>query len=274
MTRGMWCAAVVLGALALGCGEQGRGAPLAFEGAGTIGTRILPGLIQGHVRRGGRPFSRVGDIGTARGFEAVMAGRAPLGGMSRSLRSSEKALQPFYAIIGYDALAVFVNKDLPVQTLTRAQLKALFGGRVKRWSEVGGPDAPVELVTQELHQGSGTADFFREAVLEGAAFAPTTLQPNFASCLEYVARHRHAITWGSLSGARPTVRVLPLEGVAPGADTIRSADYPLSRPLILYSKGVPAGELKDFFDYVLSPEGQAIVATRFVPLRDAAAATR
>jgi phosphate transport system substrate-binding protein len=82
-----------------------------------------------------------------------------------------------------------------------------------------------------------------------------------------VAAHPHALSWGTLAPAVQGVRVLSLDGVAPGPDSIRTADYPLSRPMVLATRGVPAGPLKDFLDYVMSPEGQAIVARAFIPVR-------
>jgi phosphate transport system substrate-binding protein len=197
-----------------------------------------------------------------------MEGRADVSGLARSLKSTEKALHPYYVIIGYAALAVYVHPDNPVTALSRAQLKAFFTGQVKNWKEVGGPDAPVELVTVKLSTGSGTADFFREAVLEGAAFAPTRALEHPREVQAYVASHPHAISWGSLLPGVQDVRVLPVDGVAPGPEAIRTAEYPLSRPLVLATRGVPEGPLKDFLDYVMSPEGQTLVARSFIPVRE------
>jgi phosphate transport system substrate-binding protein len=163
---------------------------------------------------------------------------------------------------------VYVHPDNPVPALSRAQLKAFFTGQLKNWKEVGGPDAPVELVTVELSTGSGTADFFRETVLEGAPFAPTQVFKSPREVLSYVASHPHALSWGTLVPGIQGVRELPLDGVAPGPEAIRTAEYPLSRPLVLATRGVPEGPLKDFLDYVMSPEGQAIVARSFISVRE------
>lgn len=260
-----------MGALALGaggCARQEARAPLTYEGSGIIASTALPELIAGYQGPGRRHFGKPGTVGSSEGFHAVMEGRADVGGLSRSLKSGEKAQHPYYAIIGYDALAVFVHPDNPVKSLTRAQLKALFTGTARRWKDVGGADVPVELVTQNLSGASGTASFFSEAVMEGAPYAPTQVQPEMGDCLAEVARNPDAITWGSFSSHHPGVRVLPVDGVAPGPESIRAADYPLSRPLVLVSRAVPEGDLKAFFDHILSAEGQAVVARHFVSLRE------
>ena len=263
----------VLGlALLLGSGPgcqrpAGSHTPLVYAGSGSIGDTLLSPLSEGFVRRGGPPVEAKHYVGSAEGFKLLMEGRADVSGLARSLRSTEKARHPYYVIIGYAALAVYVHPDNPVQSLSRAQLKAFFTGQLKNWKDVGGRDAPVELVTVKLSTGSGTTDFFREAVLEGAPFAPTHAFEHPREVQSYVASHPHAISWGTLAPDVQGVRVLSLDGVAPGPDSIRTADYPLSRPMVLATRGVPAGPLKDFLDYVMSPEGQAIVARSFIPVR-------
>ncbi|MFY0577337.1 substrate-binding domain-containing protein [Cystobacter fuscus] len=170
--------------------------PLVYAGSGSIGDTVLSPLSEGFVRRGGPPVEAKHYVGSAGGFKLLMEGRADVSGPARSLRSTEKARHPYYVIIGYAALAVYVHPDNPVTALSRAQLKAFFTGQLKNWKDVGGVDAPVELVTVKLSTGSGTTDFFREAVLEGAPFAPTHAFEHPREVHAYVASHPHASRGG------------------------------------------------------------------------------
>jgi phosphate transport system substrate-binding protein len=252
-----------------GCGSGASSpapAALTYSGSGTLSDTVLPPLSELFVRRGGRALSYEGYVGSSEGFKQVMEGKVMLAGLARSLKSAEKAQHPYYVIIGYDALAVYVHPDNPVATLSRAQLKALFTGTLRNWREVGGANAPVELVTIRLTTGAGTADFFREQILEGAAFAPTRVIPHPRDVMAYVAAHPHAIAFGTLSVPAQGVRFLPVEGVAPTADSVRTADYLLSRPLLLATRDVPEGDLQAFLDLAMSPEGQALVSRSFVPV--------
>jgi phosphate transport system substrate-binding protein len=268
-------ARLLLAALALvsgGCtatGAQPPPPPLLYAGSGTISDTVLPALSEAFARGGHPPVEARFYVGSTAGMRLLQEGRADMAGLARGLRSAEKAQSPYYVIFGYDALTVLVHPDNPVRSLTRAQVKALFTGQVKRWSELGGRDAPVERVSVELDGGSGTVDFFRESVMEGAAFAPTLAIKAPVDCVRHVASHPDAVTFLTFSQPPEGVRPLAVDGVVATAETVRTADYPLSRPLVLASRDVPEGPLHAFFDFVMSPPGQALVARAFVPVRGA-----
>lgn len=264
---------VLLALLPAASGCQGAApasarAPLRYAGSGTISDAVLPALAEGFAQRGGPRVEVVHTTGSSAGLRSVMDGKADLAGVSRSLLSAEKAQGPYYVILGYDALTVYVHPDNPVRSLTRAQLKALFTGKVKRWSEVGGADVPVEVVSVRLDTGSGTVDFFRTVVMEGAEYTPATRQfERPGDCTDRVAQSPGAVSVGTLGQRDGRVRTLAVDGAEPTGEAVRTADYPLSRALVLATRTVPQGALRDFLSYALSPEGQARVAQTFVPVR-------
>lgn len=246
-------------------GEGGSAEPLSYEGSATIGQQLLPELAASFEKATGLKFGTIKFSGSSPGFESVMAGRVSVAGVGRALKSSEKAQNPYYELVGYDAIAVFVHPSNPVRALTRVQLKDIFMGNLTRWSEVGGPDALIEPVTERLGGGHATQEFFREVAMQSAFFGNHRELELPGDCVRYVSSHPYAITYASTTFQAANVGMLALDGVLPTPQAVRNGDYLLARPLLLVSRSLPQGPLKAFFDHVLSDEGQAVIARHFVP---------
>jgi phosphate transport system substrate-binding protein len=259
--------AVALLALTLACSKPAAAPTLTYEGSSTIGENIMPAATVAFEQKSGVKFTAVGLKGSGEGFQALMNGAVPVVGMSRNLTPEERAKSPYYRIIGYDAIAVFVNEANPVKALTKEQLKKIYTGEVTNWKSVGGKDLPIVVVT-ELQTGTrATTHEFRRMALDGAALGPVKEIDQPHDCVKHVAGDPGAIASVTLAFQMPGVRAVAVDGVAPDADKVRSGAYPLGRPLLLVSKDAPAGASKDFFDYMLSSEGQALVAKKFTPVR-------
>lgn len=257
--------ALILAVIAAGCTQEAVELPLSYDGAATIGETLLPELISGYERASGKKFGTVAMNGSSAGFKAVMEGRVALAGMVRSLKSTEKVRNPYYEIIGYDALGVFVHSSNPIDALSQKQLKDIFTGKVTRWSELGGPDVPIEPVTEHAQaQERGTRGAFQEMVLEGAPFTRTREVDFPRDCVEYVSTHPGAVTYASFIYEMPGVKLLSVDGSPPNLETIRSAEYPLIRPLLLISRDLPKGQARIFFEYVLTAPGQAVISRKVV----------
>ena len=83
-------------------------------------------------------------------------------------------------------------------------------------------------------------------------------------CVKQVEGNENAITYASHAFREPGAKAISVSKVAPNAENVRSGNYPYSRPLVILSKDIPSGDVKTFYDFALSPEGQAIVARKFV----------
>ena len=130
------------------------------------------------------------------------------------------------------------------------------------WKDVGGPDAPIVLYSRE--NSSGTYVFFKEHVLKGADFAPSAQTlPGTAAVVNAVSKEKNGIGYGGAAYAKGVkeVKVVGADGQSylPSAENVASGKYPLSRPLFMYTRAKPAGEVKAFIDFCLSPDGQKIV---------------
>ena len=116
--------------------------PLRYDGATSISSRILPLALPAFEQRAGVRVS-VERSGGGKGLKAMFAGQADVAGLSRALTPEERDRRPYVAIIGYDALGVWVNEQNGVRGLTRGQLRDLFTGRITNWKQLGGKDRPV-----------------------------------------------------------------------------------------------------------------------------------
>lgn len=223
--------------------------------------------------------------GTGTGIAALINGTVDIANASRQMKADEIAaaqangVEPVEFAVAIDALAIVVHPDNPVSQLTIDQLADIYTGRITNWREVGGNDAPIILLSRESNSGTHVY-FLEEVVRQGDGenkdiFAPQTLlMPSSVGITSEVRRNPNAIGYDgfgyvdaahekliAIAPARDAAYVLP--SVASGAD----GSYPIARALYMYTAGEPAGAIRDYLDWIMGDEGQAIVAELgFVPL--------
>jgi phosphate transport system substrate-binding protein len=245
----------------------GTGRVLSYEGATTIGTHIMAGAAELFEARTGVAFRHIGGAGADAGFRAAVEGRATFGGVARELTADERARVGGAEVIGYDVMGVFVHAANPVKGLTRAQLKEIFTGRIPDWSQVGGPNRGINVYSEKLAGGRATVKAFRDMVLGGEPYGALKEREDATDCVQDVAADAGGITASSMAFAIPGVSALAVDGAAPTRAAVQSGAYPLKRPLILVTRDAPAGDVKAFLDFMLTPEAQAIVGRKFVPVK-------
>ncbi|MDE0891540.1 MAG: PstS family phosphate ABC transporter substrate-binding protein [Planctomycetota bacterium] len=215
--------------------------------------------------------------GSGTGIAAMINGTVDIANSSRVMKERELKMardngnNPVPFIVGYDALAVFVHKDNPIESITIEQLAAIYGegGEITRWSQLGitVPGASGdEMVRVSRQNNSGTYAYFREAVLgrEGNYKLGSLDMHGSKDVVELVMNTPSAIGYSGLAYATEHVKVVPvsIEGGAPVVPTVDSAgngSYPIARPLFMYTVGEPEGAVKDYMDWILSDVGQQIL---------------
>jgi phosphate transport system substrate-binding protein len=201
--------------------------------------------------------------GSGVGIAAIIDGSVDIGNSSRSIKSKEivtakqKGVNPIGTVIAKDGVALIVNIDNKVEGLTLSQLKGIYSGEIKKWSEVGGDSTPIVVVSRD--SASGTFEVFNEKVLTGAKLREDSLMlASNKEVLETVIKTPGAIGYvgiAYLTGAKE----LSLDGVKASKATVLDGTYKISRPLFMYTNGEPSGLAKDFIDYILSADGQKLV---------------
>jgi len=249
---------------------------LSYSGSSTIGMSILEaGAIKAFEQKTGVKFKSIDQPGSGKGIQALLAGKVTVAGVSRTLKSEEKAQRLLGTAIGYDAIAVFVHSNNPVKDLTKEQIKGIFTGKITNWKEVGGNDAPIQPNTEIAGEKRATMLAFQEMAMDKAPYASGFKEIDFPrDQIVDVAKNENSIcsvSYGLLaavsSDLRDNVKAVTVNGIEPSAANIQSGAYLISRPLLLVTQGLPKGVVKQFIDFMLSSEGQKIVAINFVPVK-------
>jgi phosphate transport system substrate-binding protein len=242
--------------------------PLTIKGSDTmviLGQRLAEEYMAKHPGA----VVQVNGGGSGTGIAALINGTVDLAQSSRIMKDDEKqkakanrGADIVEQAVALDSLGVFVSSENPVQQLTIAQLRDLFQGKIKNWSAVGGPNAPVVLYGRE--SSSGTYDYFREHVLDKGDFAPEvqTLQGT-AAIINAVGHDKNGVGYGGIAYAK-NVKALSIaaEGkppVAPSEATVADGSYPLSRKLFFYYPQNAPERVTKFAQWALTPEAQALV---------------
>ncbi len=218
--------------------------------------------------------------GSGTGIAAMINGTIDIALSSRAIKEEEieqaadNDVEIVEHITGRDGIAIAVNPNNPVDELTMAEIKDIFTGEKTNWSDFGGEDAEITLYSRESN--SGTYVFFREFVLEDEDYASfANLMPSTQAIVEGVIQDENGIGYIGLAylddDGIKGVSVAAEEGAEatfPSMENVIAGDYPVARPLFLYTDGEPEGVVKLFMDFVMSEQGQQIVEDiGFVPVQ-------
>jgi phosphate transport system substrate-binding protein len=209
--------------------------------------------------------------GSGTGIAALLAGSTDICASSRPMKEKERVAlkaktgrDPVEIAVAKDGIAVYLNTANPLSALTTEQVARVYRGKITNWKDLGGPDHKIILYSRE--NNSGTYEFFKEHVLKKKDFTPfAQCLPGTASVANAVARDKRGIGFGGAAYAKG-IKFAALQAdparpaILPDEKHILDGSYPVSRDLYYYLRGAPEGPIKEFIDFALSPEGQAIVA--------------
>lgn len=230
--------------------------------------------------------------GSGTGVASLLNGTLDLANSSRELKDSEletakqKGVTPVVYEVALDGIAVIVHPDNKIENLTVKQVSDIFSGKITNWKQLGGPDMMITLYGRE--NSSGTYEFFKEHVLgkdesgkQNDYATSTQVLQGTAALGEAVARDVKGIGYGGVGyfALRNDVKILhikkddtsvaisPAENGKVNYNVIWSGDYSISRYLYCFTNSQATGELKNYIDFILSPEGQKLVESmEYIPL--------
>lgn len=200
------------------------------------------------------------------GIQQVLDGNADIVGSGGSLSKDALAKGITPTLVGSDILAVAIHADNPVKELSRKQLKGIFSGKIVNWSEVGGRDARIIVLTMDTI--SAGYEIFKEVVLQNESFGEKAVTMRIPlQVAQNINKLPDSIGFCSLCFIQreSNLKTLAVHEQEPSP---ANPHYPLTRPLYWGTKGAPTGMAKTLIDFVLSEEGQAVVKQSFVGIRD------
>ena len=195
------------------------------------------------------------------GERAIIQGTADIGGVARIPQAQVLGKGVVSTLLGWDAIAVIVNRNNAVTNLTKDKLKDIFTGKVRNWSQLGGPDLLIKPYI--VSNASATHNVFRSAILGQADYSECeTIIPD-KDILEKVANEEGAIgqiSFSFLGTGKREFNVLNVDGQEVSST---NQSYPITRPLyILWWPGRQA--IADFAKWTQSVEAQKIVTQRYI----------
>jgi phosphate transport system substrate-binding protein len=241
---------------------------LTIKGSDTL-VMLAQRLAESFMEKNPGVAVQVTGGGTGTGIAALINGTTEIATASRPMKVSEKAKvqerrgKPAVEhAVALDGIAIYVHESNPIPHLTLEQIKKIYEGRIKDWSEVGGQPSPITLYSRE--NNSGTYAYFKEEVLDDEDFDPRAQTlPGTAAVVNAIARDPRGIGFGGIAYGGG-VRALPVkkdessEAVAPSMETVTDGTYPIARKLFMYTVGEPTGLAARYLEFAKSPEGQRL----------------
>lgn len=198
-------------------------------------------------------------IGSSAGVKNANEGVTIIGTASRAIKDSEKEWGMTEHVLAFDGIAVAVNPANGVTDITMEQIQGIYKGEITNWSELGGNDEAIVVVSRE--DGSGTRGAFEEIVeFEGELTVDALIAEGNGNVQTTVAGNPQAIGYISFSTVDDTIKTLNVNGTVATTDNVLNGSYPVSRPfnMVFHDENMTDAS-NAFVDFVLSAEGQAIV---------------
>ena len=267
---GAFAVAVIIPTVASAQTQQNQ---IVIDGSTTVGP-IAKAFAEVYMRKNPGVNITVSESGSGNGAKALVNGTCDVADMSRFMKdtefkaASDAGRMPVAHVVALDGLPVLVHPSNPVKGLTIDQVRDIYRGTITNWSQVGGPNRPIVIISRDTN--SGTYETFETLVMQNEQMAAgVEYVGSNGAVRQRVQSTPNAIGYAGLGFVDRTVKALEINGVYPSQETVTTGDYPISRPLFMFTNGYPklGSHLYKFVTMHLTPEGQEIVAgIGFVPV--------
>jgi phosphate transport system substrate-binding protein len=240
-------------------------AGLVVEGSDAVGP-ILSTLVPDYSDESGVEVElKVTDSSFT--VDSVGQGRSDIGLISRDLTQGERDRYPDLVPSEYafDGIAVVVNVDNGITSLSLSQLADIYSGRATDWMHVGGE--PGDLIVYSRPPDSEIGRVFGDIVLGSTPLREDAEQLDSSGQMETaVSEDVSAIAYIGAGVVGGSVKTVTIEGVMPDEGTIQSGGYPITRVFYMLTADSAPNAADSFIEFVRGPEGDAaVVANGYLP---------
>ena len=259
-------AMAVLPFVAIGCSESADEAFTIEASGSTSVSPLMEKLGAAYTEANPEINVNVNGTGSSDGVKAANEGTSELGMASRAIKTAEKAFGLDELVIAIDGIAVVVNPANPLSDLTLAQIQGIYKGEIADWSEVGGNPGAIAVVSRE--PGSGTRGAFEDIVdFEDQLVTSAIEFDGTGGVKAEVSKNVDAIGYISLGSVDDSVKGISVDGAAPSSANVVNGSYRVARPFnVVYRADEIDERTRVYLDWIMSSEGQAIVADKYVPV--------
>ncbi len=264
-----------------GCGKSALSMPEAIirvEGSDTM-VNVAQAWAENYHKLHAEVSVQVLGGGSGVGIASLIDGNCDMANTSRKMtrdeidRAKEKQkATPVEHIVGYDALAIYVHRDNPIETISLEELAEIYGngGTITTWSQLGVeiPSGNDKIVWLNRQSSSGTYAYFREVILgKKRDYKLGSINTSGSKDVIFIiANTPGAIGYSGMGYTTDQVKMLKVSrkkgepGVAPSVENAQNYTYPITRPLQIYTLDEPKGAVKEYMDWIDSKEGQQVVS--------------
>jgi phosphate transport system substrate-binding protein len=197
-------------------------------------------------------------------MRALLEGKADICAASRPISPEEvRSLAEKYHSIGLahficrDAIEIFLHPSNPVMSLQSGQVKAIFSGKITNWRQMGGENHSIQIYIRT--ESSGTRRYFAEHLLQDVDYSANAIEVETnAAMVEHIANDPSGIGYGGNAFTKG-VKVCKLDAIAPVLEKVNENAYPFNRYLYFYTIHQTYGPIKEFIDWVISPDAQPLI---------------
>jgi phosphate transport system substrate-binding protein len=255
----IWILALIIGGLAVPCYAE----RIVVAGSTTV-LPIAQKAAEVFMNNNAGAEISVRGGGSGVGIASIIDGTCDIADSSRAIKDTEldKAVNNGRNlkanVIAMDGICVIVNTSNSVSALTINQISDIYTGKISNWKELGGSDKKIVVISRD--SSSGTFEAFGTLVLNNQKVRPDALlQASNQAIAAIVSTTPGAIGYVGLGYMSSSVKAVEVNGVKASKETVLSNQYPIGRPLFMYTNGAPKGLAKQFIDFILSAEGQKLV---------------